>query len=174
MTYIRPISFRMISTRSIRAAASPARAFVPFGHSSARKATTFCSAALASSSFRITATRRAIFCGFPSDNAKMSAATISAADSSEMLRSGFGFVRDCNATLQRPKVSGYSHAFPRKGGDYRRVTTSSLSRRPASGVLAHPLTVSTRLVPVGAGRVDHFSNSTSNTVISAAFQRGSL
>jgi hypothetical protein len=113
-------------------------------------------------------------CGLPSDNAKMSAATISAADSSEMFRSGCGFVRDCNATLQRPTVSGYSHAFPRKGKGRRTVSVNPLSRGPASGVLAHPLTVSARLVPVGAGRVDHFSNSVSNTVISAAFQRGSL
>ena len=173
MTYSRAISFNITSTRSSRAAASPARAFVPCGHSSARIATTLWSAARVSRIFRIIATRRAIFCGLPSDSAKMSAATSSAADSSEMVKSGWCF-RDCKGALQSRKANKYSHACTRKGKGCRTVGVNQFSRGATSGVLAHPLTVSTRPVPVGAGRVDHFSNSISNTVISAAFQRGSL
>lgn len=131
MTYSRAISFKMISTRSIRAAASPARALVPCGHSSARIATTFCSAARVSSTFRIMATRRAIFCGLPSDNAKMSAATISAADSSEMVSSGWCF-GDCNCALQRRKANEYSHACTRKGKTCRTVSVNHEGKKAGS------------------------------------------
>ena len=131
MTYSRAISFRMISTRSIRAAASPARAFVPFGQSSARIATTFCSAARVSSTFRITATRRAILCGFPSDRAKISAATISAADSSEMVKSGWCFLA-CKGALQQLEGSQHGQAYTRKRKDYRRVIINHEGQKAGS------------------------------------------
>jgi hypothetical protein len=114
MTYSWAISFKMISTRSILARASAARALVPFGHFSERRPTTFCSAARAASVARINATHRAIRRGFPSDSAKMSAATISAADSSEMVRSGLRF-RKGNQHSPRPEGIAHGQAFARKG-----------------------------------------------------------
>lgn len=106
MTYCRAISFRMISTRSNLARASDARALLPFGHSRDRRATTFCSAARAVSTRRMIATRRAIRSGFPCDMAKISAATISAADSSVMLKFGLRFENDNRVPL---KPAGITH-----------------------------------------------------------------
>ena len=156
MTYSRAISCRMISTRSSLAAASPARAFVPFGHSSVRKATTFCSLARASRTARINATLRAIRRGFPSDIAKISAATISAADSSEMFRSGLCLGND-NRALLRPDAITHGHAFPRKGKSRSTLFVNHFPHngrnRPLSGAALCCLTVSGRAPFKGAGNL---------------------
>jgi hypothetical protein len=59
-------------------------------------------------------------CGFPSDSAKISAATISAADSSEMVKSGWCFLA-CKGALQQLEGSQHGQAYTRKRKDYRRV-----------------------------------------------------
>jgi hypothetical protein len=81
----------------------------------------------------------------------------------------------CNGTLRDAPVRrisikrGNRAARNHNLSDCRYISVT----RPASGVLAHPLAASIRPVPVGAGRVDHFSNSLFAAVFSA-FQRGSL
>jgi hypothetical protein len=70
-------------------------------------------------------------CGFPSDSAKISAATISAADSSEMVKSGWCFLA-CNDSSRQLEGSQHGHACTRKRKDYRSVIINHEGQKAGS------------------------------------------
>lgn len=181
MTYRLAIITKNGSMRSSQAAACAMLANTSVSYSPPRMRTMPAISRCVSVNSRIAATSAETFFGLPSVSVMTSAAirhnsgeggAHSAA--SESLATLFtGTLRDAGSrrrVMSRHNRNACNYAFS-PSGEFADRFAAILA--PASGVLAHPLTASIRLAPVGAGRVDQLATPSSVRFISA-FQRGSL